>query len=215
MTPRLGLLLIVLVAFAGCRDATAPTAPMDRPTPAGLEASTQLWAGGPSTLVQAPWAPALETYQVSFWARRGKATTVKVNYLPAPGHAVGQPFLRFNIRKDGLQRGADGRALLKHDSVYITLTIDPVAFDVKFEPSGVRFAMQSPASLTLWYTNANPDVNGDGVVDRTDALLRAESGLYYIKPHKGVKRRLPSNNDPQHQTITGPLLHFSEYAISW
>ena len=209
---KLGLPLVLLLAFAGCQDGTSP---VDGPKPRALEAGAELWSGGATLLQQAPWAPPLETYQVSFWAHRDKATTVKVNYLPAPGEAVGKPFLRFQIRRDGLKNDANGKPLVRHDSVYITMTIDPVAFNVTFEPSGVRFAIKSPARLTMWYANANPDVNGDGVADSTDAQLRAQCALYYIKVRKATKLRLPSWNDPQHQSITGPLLHFSQYAVSW
>src|SRR5947209_14145048 len=134
----------------------------------GLVVSPPTTSAEMHILQQAPTAPPLQTYQVSFWAYTGQASTVTVNYQPAAGQAVGQPFLRFDIPKNGLRAGADGVSLKRGDSVFVTLTMDPVNLSVAFQPTGVLFSIGSPASLTLWYGNANPDLNRDGVVDATD-----------------------------------------------
>src|SRR5437899_2716854 len=80
------------------------------------------------------------------------------------GQPVRQPFLRFDIPQNGLVPGADGVRTKRGDAVLVTVTLDPVTFSVAFEPSGVWFSNGIPARLTIWYENADPDLNGDGVV---------------------------------------------------
>src|SRR6185295_13859023 len=99
---RFWLPVAVLLALAGCRDATAPRD----------DANTLAEVVSPSTayadldiLQQSPTAPPLETYQVSFWARKDRASTVVVNYQPAAGESVGLPFLRLDIPRGGLTAG--------------------------------------------------------------------------------------------------------------
>ena len=165
-------------------------------------------------LRQSPTAPPLETYQVSFWAYKGKASTVTVNYQPAAGQWGGQPFLRFDIPKHGLAAGTDGARLGRGDSVWVTLTIDSVNFSVHFRPSGVLFSNNSPANLTIWYENADPDLNGDGVVNGQDKQVERQLAFWY---HAAQTRwsELSSHNDTTQLFVSTALYHFSEYAVSW
>lgn len=202
--------LAIVLALAGCRDAAAPPLGMlgevvSEPTP-----SPQV-----HILQQAPTAPPLETYQVSFWAKKGEPSLITVNYQPAPGQWVGQPFLRFYIPKTGLLAGAGSQPLSTGDSVHVTLTIDPVSFAVDFQPSGVWFSTGAPAYLTLWYQNANPDLNGDGVVDATDEALKAQLAVWYRAAKTYPWMKLSSNNDPTLPAVSTAVYHFSEYAVSW
>ncbi len=216
MTPRFWLPVAILLALAACRDAAAPL----NENGAGSQLSvTPEMVSQPTSptgihiLQQSPTAPLLETYQVSFWAYVGKASTVTVNYQPAAGQSLGQPFLRFDIPKHGLVAGAGGAPLNRGDSVSVTLTIDSVSFSVHFQPSGVLFSTQFPANLTIWYENANPDLNGDGVVDATDQMLLQQLALWYhAKAHWS---KLSSNNDTAQLSVSTALYHFSEYAVSW
>jgi len=208
MIVRRSWVCAILVVAAACRDVAAP--PMQRavtavslPSPAGIH-----------MLRQAPGAPALETYQVSFWACDGEASGVVVNYLPGAGQTVGQPFLRFSVPKNSMATDPNGTRLRRGDSVLITLTIDPVTFAVDFQPSGVWFSNGVPAELTFWYQNADPDLNGDGVVDATDAQLAQQIAVW----GRAAGRRwtaLPSNADPTLPSVSTTVQHFSEYAVSW
>jgi hypothetical protein len=216
MTPRRRWLLAILVVLVGCRDVAGP--PSDHPV-----ASQLSWMGttvslpsptGIHALRQAPGAPPLETYQVSFWACDGEAATVSVNYQPAAGQSVGQPFLRFDIPKNALATRADGARMNRGDSVYVTLTIDPVTFAVEFQPSGVWFSNGVPAQLTFWYQNADPDLNGDGVTDAADQKLEQQIAVWgNADDTRWV--RLASTNDPTLPSVSTFLRHFSEYAVSW
>ena len=166
-------------------------------------------------LQQSPTAPALETYQVSFWTRRDRASTVIINYQPTAGETVGLPFLRFDIPRGGLQAGPDGRRLGRDDSLFITLTIDPQRFAVEFEPSGVVFSRRHPATLAIWYGNANPDLNGDGIVDEIDQTLAYRLAIWVREAKPTPWLRTSSVTETGQQWVWTTLRHFSEYAVSW
>ena len=211
LTRRVWLSVAVLLAVAGCRDATAPIA--------GPNALADVVAppsgDGVHILQQAPTAPPLETYQVSFWARKDRASSVVVNYQPAAGGSVGRPFLRFDVPKRGLRTGGAAAHLGHRDSVLITMTIDPVDFSVDFEPSGVRFSGKHPAILAVWYGNANPDLNGDGVADAADQAL-VELLAIWGRPAKPAPwMKTVSKKLTGQQWVVGAIRHFSEYAVSW
>ena len=166
------------------------------------------------TLHQDASAPALETYQLSFWVSRNTPTDVRVDYLPAAGQREGDRFLQFQIPAGGIAQLPGGNPLGRHDSVEITLTIDPSLLSVHFEPSGLIFKQgRSAANLTIWYGHADPDLNSDGVVDDTDWQLASQISIWFEGKHRA--RRVRSENDWYRQKVTGKLPHFSEYAVSW
>jgi hypothetical protein len=167
-------------------------------------------------LQQSPTAPPLSAYETTFWAKKGKESRIPVDYVPVDGQKVGQPFLYFNIPKEGLIAGPAGTVLAKNDSVLMTLTIDPVSFSADLQPSGVKFSVTSPASLTICYENMNQDLNGDGVVDGTDELLQQQISFWY-QSEKGDSWwvKLPSKYDGTNPCVSTPLYHFSYYAVSW
>jgi hypothetical protein len=218
MTCGLRLTLAFLVALTACREAAAPPA-RDISAEAGLTAQRNRPGPQPDTateavhvLQQSPSAARLVTYRTSFWLHKGRESTIRVNYQPTGSQLVGRPFLRFGVPKQGLEAGGGGAPLRPGDSVLITLTIDTLAFAVHFEPSGVRFSSQFPADLAFWYANANPDLNGDGVVDGTDEAWQSRIAIWY----RGRRwAELPSLNDTKQQYVLTELGHFSEYAVSW
>ena len=219
---RVGLPIALALVLGACGDPAAPLDQQPRSDRPAMELApgsnaTFSWpaATGIVTLRQSPTAPPLETYQVSFVAWRRKSSTVTVNYQAVDGQDVGQPFLTLYIPKRGLVAGAGGVPLARGDSVIITITIDPVDFSVDLQPSGVLFSNNAPASLTLWYENADPDFNSDGVVDSTDDALRQQLTFYYQSAGSSTWTKHPSKNDPATPSVTGALYHFSEWALSW
>jgi hypothetical protein len=215
------LALLLFVAACG-RDPVGPRAPSavlgdlanvaTPPTVPSLSADLHV-------LRQAATAPALETYQISFWACRDAASTITVNYLPAAGASAGQPFLRFDIPRGGLlsvptEWRSGPLRLGQHDSVRITLTIDPATFAVQFAPTGLVFSRQHPATLAIWYGNADPDLNGDGVVNSADQALENQLAVWVRESQPAPWRRL-SSVSVTGQWISTLVPHFSEYAVSW
>ena len=210
MTSRRRWLLTIPVALglcvAACRDATGPLPQRDM---TGLQADFLPDWFTPCILQQASTAPPLETYQVSFWARHDRETAVAVNYTS------GEPYLRFRIPRFGLKWTPDGARVQGSDSVLVTLTLDPVNLAATFEPSGLVFSDVFPAQLTMYYENANPDLNGDGVVNFTDWVLKLRLGIWGNSGRSPRWFKVGSRNNTSQQSVTGYIYHFSLYAVSY
>lgn len=73
---------------------------------------------------------------------------------------------------------------------------------VRFHPHGLKF--QAPAYLTMSYANCD---TGDG--SRLSSVQ-----VVYTRDKKIVEAE-PSVLDPEMQTVTGAITHFSNYAIAW
>ncbi len=82
-------LVVGMIAVACDR---APTAAPSALVPRFSTSSTQI-----HILQQAPTAPLLQAYRVSFWARRGTQTTLFLNYRPLP--ALQDPHKRAGGRR--------------------------------------------------------------------------------------------------------------------
>ncbi len=206
---RLAIVAALTVLAAACSDLVGPRPGVSPPLAQSVANSSI------PMLRQRRTAPPLATYQVTLWAYVGKASAATVNYLPAKGQTVGDPFLRFNIPRNGLVAGANGAILKSGDSLLVTLTIDPVYFLVDFQPSGVLFSKTAPATLGFWYGRANPDLNGDGVVDAADQTLLEQLAIWYQGAKSTAWSRQASLNDLQKQLVGTALYHFSEYAVSY
>ena len=199
--------LTLVLVVTGCSDQTGPTPTAVQPPLAAVVSPL-----GTHILRQSATAPRLATYRVVFWAKRGSQRTIAVNYRRAPGQWLPDPFLRFRIPINGLAAGAGGAPLARGDSVLITMTIDTVLFKVDFEPSGLLFSTSSPAQLAISYKNANPDLNEDGVVDASDTALQELLAFWY---HGKVWLKQWSKSDPTQLNVSGPIYHFSQYAVAW
>jgi len=210
-TRRFWVRLGVLLAVVACHDAAAPG---NAPRALGdVVASTDPFADV-HILQQGPTAPALETYQVSFWVTKGKAATLVVNYQGSPGK-VPDPFLVFGVPKDGLIAGPNDPHMAKGDSILLTVSIDPTRFLADFGPSGMKFSAKSPAILTMCYEHMDPDLNGDGVVDDTDKALQQQISFWTQSMKEGDWFKLPTKYDPANPCVSAQIFHFSQYAVSW
>jgi hypothetical protein len=211
-TPRFWLPVAILLALAGCQDAAAPL--NEQPLAGDVTRSPADYADQ-RILGQSPTAPPLETYTVSFWAHSDRESMVSVNYQRAAGEWWGRPFLRFDVPRGALRAGPGGLRLGGRDSVLITLTIDPQAFTVEFQPSGLTFSRKHPASLAIWYGNANPDANGDGIVDSADQAFAAQIAIWGRPVKAAPWMKTSSQTDTGQQWVSAALFHFSEYAVGW
>jgi len=209
MPVRRALIPLALALVAACSDQVGPSS-----AAAALNAQ-RVPRNSIPILEQSATAPALASYRVAFWAYVGQSSLVTVRYQPSAGQVVGDPFLRFEIPRNGLVAGASGMPLRRGDSVAISVTIDPGTFLVDFQPSGVMFSPNAPARLALWYGNANLDLNGNGVLDGNDRTLMEQLAIWYqLSPSASWFKQL-SKNDPAQTLVGTELYHFSEYAVSW
>jgi len=210
MTSRRRWLLAIPVVLglfvAACRDATAPLPPSGMAGP-----QADFWSDlfTPCILQQASDAPPLEIYQISFWVRHDRETNVAVNYTS------GEPYLRFRIPRFGLKSTPDGARVQGSDSVLVTATLDAANLSVSFEPSGLVFSDVFPAQLAIYYEHANPDLNGDGIVNFSDWLLKQRLGIWGNSERRPGWFRVGSRNNTSQQSVTGFIYHFSLYAVSW
>src|SRR5437762_2210685 len=79
----------------------------------------------------------------------------------------------------------------------------------------VSFSKIWPAALTLWYGNADPDLDGDGEVDATDQTLAQHLAVWSQTRKTQPWLKLASNNNANRKFVAARLYHFSEYAVCW
>ncbi len=227
--------------LAACTDSTGP--PLDKPPPQDAAvpdgalhslrwnlpvSPTQfvvragLWDEGGEFMVDpgvlmSPVAggPALDTYQVSFWAVRGKRRSIHINYVSGDEDRA-QTFLRLVVGKKSLRRHPDGSRIAKGDSVLITVSIDRSRIRVYFGPTGLTFSRRHPAVLQIWYGGAGGDLNGDGVVDDEDRYIeRKLLGLWYQEEPGDPWYAVPAWHNTGQKWFRAWLPHFSGYQISY
>jgi len=162
-------------------------------------------------LASASYQLSLYQYSASFWAVRGQQRSVGINYLSATGD-TSSPFLHLTIGDPDYVPGVGHLAW--GDSVLITVTVDPLNIKVSLEPTGLWFG--DPAQMQIWYGGASGDLNGDGVVDSTDAFIESQLlGLWYREGTDSAWSRIPAVQSLSDKSFTSALPHFCEYAVSW
>ncbi len=226
MVVRRGLILVALALFgAGCSDERHPTAV--QPPPAAAP-HFLLWAGGSApqfSTLGAFSSPAsnggfpaslssgisLDRYTAAFWAVRGQDRFVELNYVDATGHITAR-FLRLDKVNPAYVPGRG--YLAPGDSVLITVAVDPYAISVSFEPTGLLFS--DPAGLEISYGGAGGDLNGDGVVDGSDAYIESQLlGMWYSEGAGTAWTRISASQSLSDKSFKSALQHFSEYSVAW
>jgi len=215
------VLMVLALALSVVRCADQPTA-VQQPslTPrfvrwAGnsapqLTATRQLPSGDANGVFRTP-PISLDQYSVSFWAVRGEARTVQINYLDVNGGTT-HPFLLLTTTDPAFVPGLGD--LAPGDSVLVTVSVDTTKLGVSLEPTGLRFG--TPAQMQIWYGGAGGDLNGDGLVDSTDAYVETQLlGLWYREGTVDPWTHIPATQSLADKSFTSALPHFSEYALSY
>ena len=195
------LLICSAAALVSCSDSSGPSTVPD----AALHIITQ-----------AATAPALAATQASFWAKVGEDRQLRLAYKGRTSTDSGEEFLRFEVPGDGLLRKPDGSAFQVGDSILITITIvDSSRFLFRFEPSGLQFNPAQPARLKVYYYEANPDFNGDGIVNAADTTIEHQLDVWGRESASGPWFRNGSVKFEELDEIDANILSFTEYAIAW
>ena len=210
--------LALALLAAGCADERHPTAVAPPPS---QEPHFLRWAGSTSPtftgattslrLASLTDGISLDHNTATFWAVRGQSRSVQINYLSSTGDASSS-FLTLTITDPVWAPGVGD--LAEGDSVEINVIIDPVNIKVSLEPTGLLFG--EPAQLLISYAGADGDLNGDGVVDETDAAIENQLlGLWYREGEGASWSRIPAAQSLADKSFISALAHFSEYAVSW
>lgn len=168
------------------------------------------WSIGAVVLRRAPnLGVAVDRYEARFWAVRGSSRTVQINYV---SNGSTSPFLRFTAVDPKYVPGVGNLAM--GDSVLITVRVDSTRVGAQFLPAGLEFG--SASSLTFWYGGIGGDLNGDGAVNATDTDIELRLlGMWYRTSSTSLWEKIGSTVSTAEKSVTSPVWHFSEYAVSW
>ncbi|HET7600753.1 MAG TPA: hypothetical protein VFK09_10695 [Gemmatimonadales bacterium] len=195
------------LCFGVCAGAVVTACSADGPTSASPRADRASLT--PAFLSPAPSAPEIANPVVSFYAKRGEKRSGIMVYHARPGERDSTEFLRFEVHRRSLLV-PDG------DSVLITMTlVDPKSMIVEFQPAGLQFNPDDPAEAEFSYREANPDVDGDGIVDAQDTLLTPSFRIW--KQETATDPWVPLSSDELQDlgTVVAPITGFTRYAIAY
>lgn len=207
----------LLAALAACADGTAPDAPA---TPPSAPVTTPDFAVKPADqlhfLQTAADAPPLAELSVSFWAVRGQSREAIIWYHAQAGAPDSAKRARLKVPAKSLVRAPDGTPIAPGDSLLITMTVSDAQHQiVDLEPSGLQFAPGRPATLTLFYLEADHDFNEDGVINRADSTIERMFQIWGQEkagdPWRSFTTQLSIRLDEAEADIPG----FTRYAVAY
>ncbi len=207
-TPALGVLLLL----AGCGfDQPPPTSPS---VPGGRASATA--PDGSLTFTRPDSGRAVVPASVSFYAVNGQAREGTLWYHRTAGSSDSTRLARLRLDRRSLVRRPDGTPIAPGDSLLITMSISDMGrFIVDFAPSGLRFAPRRTAELTLWYQDADPDFNGDGVIDAADAQVEVGFLVWRQEAPDEAWGSLETDLQPDVDEASTEIGGFTRYAVAY
>lgn len=199
--------LVVLASswVAACAESAGPSH-------AVVSGQQALSASGVSITIVS--GPSPEAHEVSFWAYQDRDASALVRYQAADG--TWQPYVEVVVPQGALFQRPDGSLFAPGDSILVTMTVDSVEIRVDLEPTGLVFSALTPARLTMWYTGADPDFDGDGDVDDLDAYIQESLlGLWLQVTAADPWEAILATHSLSDRRFTAILQHFSGYAVAW
>jgi hypothetical protein len=158
-------------------------------------------------------APPLVSPQVQFWAKAGDTRDAELRYANTSSGYAGDECLEFKVPNNALWKKPDGTLFQQGDSVLITVTIvDLQHFNFEFEPAGLQFRPDHPAELRVSYKWADPDLNGDGVVDEKDRNLHF--GFWKQEADGLPWTQIATSRDSNLQELRADIFGFTKYAMA-
>lgn len=197
LTPRaiVGALLWVVAACGG--DSTGPGT-VEKPT------------SDLHFLRLAATAPTLQATTVSFWAKKGSDSEVRIRF------SNGEDFLRFRVFANSLLQKPDGSPFANTDSILITITVtDPTKLAADFQPAGLKFSPANPARLQFEFGECDKDLNGDGVVNATDQLLIPQISTWRQETAGAQWFKVNSTVEVEINEVQADILGFTGYALAF
>jgi hypothetical protein len=195
------LALILLSALPAC--ASDSTGPVERPE----DALTILKFSGS--------APPFEAPVVTFYARTDENREGRIYFLDAEGRR-GEEFARLRVDAGSLRARPNGAPFAARDSILVTLrVVDPLRLLIELEPAGLAFWPTRPAELKLDYDFADPDFNGDGVVDARDRAVESTFAIWRQAAAGRPFVRLGTIVVEDRNEVEAELTGFSRYAIAY
>lgn len=156
-------------------------------------------------LQPAPWAPPLATLSTTFVALPDRDTEGIIWYHASPGSPDSSKLARLRVPR---------RAVT--DPTQITMSVaDPARLIVEFQPAGLVFVAGRPAKLTLWYLEADHDLNQDGVIDSQDLKLERLLSIWRQENLDDPWAFLPSVLSLHGDQLESEIPGFTRYAISY
>jgi hypothetical protein len=197
------LALLALTAGLSCTDTTGP--------------DTESRAATDLRLLAAPYStPPLVTTQVSFYAVKGQPAAADIWYHARPGRTDSLKFLEFRLAAGALDRRPDGSAIATGDSVLITLTVtDQRHFIVEFQPAGLAFSTNDPATLKFIYAACGDDLNYDGKVDAADDTITQQLSIWRQEAPFQPWFKVSSVVNKSAKEVNAQLDGFTGYAVEY
>jgi hypothetical protein len=156
-------------------------------------------------------APLIESYEVVFTVTRGHSREIELKYEDEEGEL--EDFLDLEFGEDTLQQWPDGTPIQDGESVEITLTVAPFAFQFTLSPPGLVFSANDPLRIEVDYEHADPDFNHDGVVDALDDAIREQLGWWREDVPGWVA--LETMHDLEERTLRSHTDILENIAVSW